>query len=176
MLKKTSAHGFQTYYHLTGSWIIAFILLFTYACRNDKIDDKFEAVYKGQSPLSGLTVEYPRKGTIFPPEFPPPQFHWNDSLDSVAKWHIRLTTQNGEELYRKTTESAVWRPDSAIWQNIKAESATSPVLFTIIGEHRTGLRSEWSSGSSSFSSQLIRWGLQFSTGPCLFHSGMQSIM
>src|SRR4030042_2082754 len=102
MPKKTSAQGFQTYYHLTGSCIIALIFLFTCACRNDKVDDKFEAIYKGQFPPSGLTIEYPREGTIFPPEFPSPQFHWSDSLDSVAKWHIRLTTQNGEELYRET--------------------------------------------------------------------------
>ena len=151
MPKKTSARGFKTHYHLTGSWIIALIFLFTCACRNDKVDDKFEAVYKGQFPLSGLTIEYPGEGTIFPPEFPSPQFHWIDSLDSMAKWHIRLTTQNGEELYRETTKSEVWRPDSAIWQNIKAGSATGPVLFTIIGEHRTGFRSDWSSGRISFS-------------------------
>ena len=134
-----------------GSLIITFIIFSICSCKNVNIDDQFQSIEKNQLHLSEITIDYPQEGTIFPPEFPSPQFSWNDTLNAYEKWHIRLSSQSGEELYREITESSTWRPDSAVWLNTKTASATEPVFFTIIGEHKGILGHKYSSGRISFS-------------------------
>ena len=131
--------------------IITFIIFSICSCKNVNIDDQFQSIEKNQLHLSEITIDYPQEGTIFPPEFPSPQFSWNDTLNAYEKWHIRLSSQSGEELYREITESSTWRPDSAVWLNTKTASATEPVFFTIIGEHKGILGHKYSSGRISFS-------------------------
>lgn len=116
-----------------------------------KVDDQFQSIEKNQVQLSGISIDYPKDGTIFPPEFPSPQFSWNDTLIESAKWHIRFSTQSGKELYREITESPLWRPDSAVWLNIKTASANEAVFFTIIGEHEGIPGNKHSSGRISLS-------------------------
>lgn len=134
-----------------SSLIITFLIFYICSCKNVNVDDQFQSIEKNQLHLSGTTIDYPKEGTIFPPEFPSPQFSWNDTLNASAKWHIRLSTQSGKELYREIIESSTWRPDSAVWLNIKTASATEPVFFTIIGEHKVILGNKFSSGKVSFS-------------------------
>jgi tetratricopeptide (TPR) repeat protein len=90
-------------------------------------------------------------GTIFPPEFPAPEFLWKDTLETSVRWHIRLLTKSGKELYGKIVEASTWRPDSVVWSNIKSISAAEPVSLTIIGEHKKILGAKYSSGKISFS-------------------------
>ncbi len=131
--------------------IITFLIFYICSCKNINVDDQFQSIEKNQLPLSGITIDYPKEGTIFPPEFPSPQFSWNDTLNASAKWHIRLSTQSGKELYRESIESSTWRPDSAVWLNIKTASATEPVFFTIIGEQKGIFGNKYSSGKVFFS-------------------------
>jgi tetratricopeptide (TPR) repeat protein len=140
-----SQHLFQS------SLIIIFLIINICSCKNVNIDDQFQSMEKNTLHLSGINIDYPKDGTIFPPEFPSPQFSWNDTLNTSAKWHIRLSTQSGKELYREIMESSAWRPDSAVWMNIKTSSATEPVLFTVIGEHHGILGNKYSSGRVFFS-------------------------
>jgi len=115
------------------------------------IDEQLQSIDNNQLHLSGIVIDYPKEGTIFPPELPSPQFSWNDTLNESVRWHIRLSTQSGKELYRGITESSKWKPDSAVWQNIKNAPATEPVSFTIIGEQKGILAKKYSSGKSTFS-------------------------
>lgn len=134
------------------SLIVIFSSIFyLYSCNNLKVDDQFKIIEENQLHPSEITIDYPKEGTIFPPEFSSPQFSWTDSLEAFKKWHIRLSTQEGTELYRETTELSAWRPDSAVWSTIKASSATEPVFFTIIGEEKGIFGNKYASGRISFS-------------------------
>jgi len=61
----------------------------------------FKNIEKNKIHPAGIAIDYPLGGTIFPPEFPAPEFLWKDTLKTSAHWHIRLLTQSGKELYSK---------------------------------------------------------------------------
>ena len=124
---------------------------FTYSCNNVHVDDQFQNIEKNKLHPFGIAIDYPKEGTIFPPEFPAPKFLWNDTLNTSANWHIRFSTRSGKELYREIVESPIWRPDSAVWQHIKTISGTDPVFLTIIGVHNGILGTKYSSGTVFFS-------------------------
>jgi tetratricopeptide (TPR) repeat protein len=96
-------------------------------------------------------MDYPEEGTIFPPEFPPPEIFWKDTLNTSVKWYVRFSTQSGKEIYSKTVKSQILRPDSAVWQNIKANAGADAVSLTIIGEHNGIFDTKYSSGRTFFS-------------------------
>ena len=100
-------------------FIISLLVFLISSCNNSKLNDKFRSIENNKAELTGIAINYPADGTIFPPEFPSPQFLWKDSLNSSAKWHIRFSTPQGKEILSAITESSSWRPDSADWQNIK---------------------------------------------------------
>jgi tetratricopeptide (TPR) repeat protein len=131
--------------------IISFLVIFICSCTNVHVDDQFKKIISNQLHPFGITVDYPGEGTIFPPEFPAPEFLWKDTLNTPAHWHIRFSTRSGKELYRKIVELPSWRPDSAVWNKIKTISGTDPVSLTIIGEHKGFPGSKYSSGRVSFS-------------------------
>ncbi|MGW8317215.1 MAG: hypothetical protein ACWGNV_16580, partial [Bacteroidales bacterium] len=147
----SEAISFQGQSFAQRSLIIIFFIFSIYSCKNLNVDDQFQSIEENQRHHSGIHIDYPKEGTIFPPEFPSPQFSWTDTLNASEKWHIRLSTQEGAELHRAITESATWRPDSAVWTNIKTASAAEPVFFTIVGENKGILGNKYSSGRISFS-------------------------
>jgi len=144
------AINLQRQHLFQGSMIITFFIILC-SCKNVNVDDQFRSIERNQLHLSGISIDYPGEGTIFPPEFPSPQFSWIDTLNASEKWNIRFSTQSGEELHREIIESSTWRPDSAVWLNIKTASATEPVFFTIIGERKGLFGKEYLSGQVSFS-------------------------
>ncbi len=114
---------------------------------------------------AALTIDYPGEGSIFPPEFPPPQFAWRDTDKSETSWIIDVrfadgapairTESHGERMQvgeidprcvstaneppRLTPEQAeahTWRPDAATWETIKKNSVKGAATIRI-----TGLRS-----------------------------------
>src|SRR4030042_3135553 len=103
--------NFRGQHLFQSSLIITFLIFYICSCKNVNVDDQFQSIEKNQLHLSGITIDYPKDGTIFPPEFPSPQFSWHDTSNRSAIWHIRLSTQSGKELYREIIESSTWRPD-----------------------------------------------------------------
>jgi len=151
MPKYSGAINFQIQ-HLFQRYLAITLLIFCIcSCQNGRNDSQFQSIDKNQVHPSGITIDYPREGTIFPPEFPAPQFIWHDTLKTSAKWSIRFSTQSGKELYRGDVKSLTWRPDSAMWLNIKTAAATDPVFCTIIGDQNSIFGSKYSSGRVSFS-------------------------
>lgn len=152
MSQNNEATNLMERHLIQAALIIAFIsLLFICSCNKVNVDDPFQSIEKNQRNHSELTIDYPKEGTLFPPEFPPPQFLWYDTLNASEKWHIRLSLESGKELYRGITKSSRWRPDSAVWLNIKTASGTESVLFHVIGEHKNVLGKKYASGAISFS-------------------------
>jgi Tfp pilus assembly protein PilF len=117
-----------------------------------------------KSPLqaSAIAIDYPRDGSIFPPEITPPTFLWRDDAKGVAFWRIEVSfgagaaaihaTSKGERLRigkidpdcvsvtneppRLTPQLAAahsWTPDSMTWQTIKRRSVANAATVTITG-------------------------------------------
>ncbi|HUV13993.1 MAG TPA: tetratricopeptide repeat protein, partial [Acidobacteriota bacterium] len=111
---------------------------------------------------AAITIDYPAVGSIFPPEFPPPTFLWNDPDDNAVVWKIDVTFEGGSvglsvespgdpmsigeidercisstnELPKLTPEQAAghsWKPDVDTWTAIKKRSTERPATVTITG-------------------------------------------
>lgn len=108
-----------------------------------------------------VVIDYPRDGSIFPPEITPPQFLWRGGANG-ARWRIEIsfsdgypaihTTSQGEpprigaidpdcvadtnEAPRLTAQQAAshtWTPSPAIWAAIKKHSVAGPAAVAISG-------------------------------------------
>jgi len=113
-------------------------------------------------PDSGVTIDYPEPGAIFPPEFPPPQFEWRDEVPTASEWRIEIRFADGAEPLRfrskgekmqigeidpecvadtnkppeltpKQATGHTWRPDPAAWETIKRHSVAGPAGIAIEG-------------------------------------------
>ena len=111
---------------------------------------------------AAILIDYPLPGSVFPPEFPPPEFVWRDAAKNATSWSIEVVFSDGAaSLYSAsrgermrlgpvdprcivptnapiplTTEQAdarTWRPDAAVWTAIKRHSAASPATVVIHG-------------------------------------------
>ena len=119
-------------------------------------------VHAAEAAPAAVTVDYPRLGSIFPPEITPPTFLWRDRLESPGRWRIDITFGDGSaplhfespgekmsvgeidprcvsstnELPQLTPELAAahtWRPDAASWETIKKHSVAAPATVVISG-------------------------------------------
>jgi len=137
--------------------LLGFAALVCAACGSEEHP---EALASGSH--AGVTVDYPRDGSIFPPDFAAPRFLWHDTTEGVERWRIRVTSaQHAEpldvttdgpppvageidedargptnELYEPTPYQAsarTWRPDPELWKEIKQRSAGAPAEITIEG-------------------------------------------
>jgi Flp pilus assembly protein TadD len=109
-----------------------------------------------------VTVDYPRDGSIFPPEFPPPEFLWRDGAQTATAWTVEVTQAGGQPVASARTSGPpmrigkidprcvsptnkppsltpeqaaahTWRPDAAVWAEIKKNSVEGPVTVTVTG-------------------------------------------
>jgi Flp pilus assembly protein TadD len=112
--------------------------------------------------VGALVVDYPVRGSVFPPEFPPPTFQWRDESGAVS-WQVEVTFADGSPKVRaqslgerlrigKSDPRAVgptneppalsreqallhtWTPDDAVWSTIKAHSVERPAKVVIRGQ------------------------------------------
>jgi tetratricopeptide (TPR) repeat protein len=115
----------------------------------------------------GITVDYPREGSIFPPEITPPTFLWRQSDAAAKTWQIDVifadgakpihTTSQGEgmrigeidplcatnnnKLPFLTPEQAAahtWKPDVQAWETIKLHSVKSIAKVVFTGLDQAG--------------------------------------
>ena len=111
---------------------------------------------------AALTIDYPGEGSIFPPEFPPPQFAWRDTDKSETSWIIDVRFADGAPAIRtesrgermqvgeidprcvssaneppmltpEQAEAHTWRPDAATWETIKKNSVKGAATIRITG-------------------------------------------
>jgi tetratricopeptide (TPR) repeat protein len=126
-----------------------FLLVITIcSCKNQRLDEQFQNLENDLISPSGINIDYPLTGTIFPPEFQAPRFSWNDT-HTPGVWHIRLLNQNRKEIHREKIKSPFWRPVPEIWQKIKRNSGTESVSFIIVREGPG--QDGYTSGKMSFS-------------------------
>jgi tetratricopeptide (TPR) repeat protein len=95
-----------------------------------------------------VSIEYPRDGSIFPPDFAPPVFLWRDSRASAGPWQIEIAFADGAPAIRtssrggppalgeidprtvaptnqppKPSTAHSWKPDAATWAEVKRHAS-----------------------------------------------------
>jgi tetratricopeptide (TPR) repeat protein len=134
----------------TRKHLILCILLFTvFSCSDVKVKEQLMKL--NQSAPSGIFVDYPLDGTLFPPEFPAPEFSWIDSVKEKSLWFIRLSARNDKEVVFEKVETPSWRPSPEVWEKIKKASGNEPVSFMIAGSGPVGQNGHYATGKTTFS-------------------------
>jgi tetratricopeptide (TPR) repeat protein len=125
-----------------------------------------------------ILIDYPLKGSIFPPDMAAPTFLWRDPTLSSTSWQIDVTFASGApalhlsskgelmqvgeidkrcisntnklpELTHEQAAAHTWKPDSATWAAIKRAAGAGPVSMSI-----RGLASDGSTATSQGSTEL----------------------
>jgi tetratricopeptide (TPR) repeat protein len=115
---------------------------------------------------AAIAIDYPAEGSLFPPEFPAPQFLWRDTRSGATEWTIDVALSGRKEPLRVRTRgeklrigeidpravsetnappaltpeqaaARTWRPESGMWDAIKKASVSAPATITITG-YRAG--------------------------------------
>ena len=115
-----------------------------------------------QPPAAPITIDYPVKDAIFPPDIAPPTFLWRDPAPGVTSWRIEVTFRDhapritvksrGErmsigEIDERCAKAGAtpptltpleaqahsWRPDPAVWETITRHSVKHAATITITG-------------------------------------------
>lgn len=114
--------------------------------------------------VSSIVVDYPKEGSLFPPDIIAPLFQWRDS-DSATAWKIDVTfadqshpiqvwsqgerMQLGEQdtslegyvpptLTPEQAAAHTWRPDAKTWAAIKKHSVRAQATVRISGYNQEG--------------------------------------
>jgi len=84
-----------------------------------------------------MAVAYPLDGTLFPPEIPSPTFHWQDSDPRCDLWLVSIEFADGAGRLNFFAEQPRWKPELAVWEDIKTRSLEKQATVTIVGvNHR----------------------------------------
>jgi len=89
------------------------------------------AAYKPDGPYGRLTLLYPFDGSLFPPEFPPPTFRWEDPSPGADTWTIAVDFADGR--LTASVRAKEWRPTDEQWQEIKRRSVEKAARVTVVG-------------------------------------------
>ena len=109
-----------------------------------------------------ITIDYPREGSIFPPDMAPPTFVWRDGTAGVTRWHIEIAFADGSaplsalssgppprieidpdcvsntnrppRLTPQQAAAHTWSPDAALWRSIVHRSSAAISITGLRGE------------------------------------------
>jgi Flp pilus assembly protein TadD len=122
---------------------------------------------------AGITVEYPREGSLFPVDMVAPLFQWRDAHPDATVWRVEVAFRErgpkirewstGEKmrvgavddalvgyvpptLTPEQADSHTWRPDAKTWEEIKKHSQRAPVVIRFVGYRNKEDRQAVSSG------------------------------
>jgi tetratricopeptide (TPR) repeat protein len=88
-------------------------------------------------PSKSLVIEYPLDGTLFPPEIVAPTFRWKDSDACSNLWLVAVEFSDGRGHLDCFSRQPRWRPEPAVWDEIKRRSLETPAIATIVGIDRS---------------------------------------
>jgi tetratricopeptide (TPR) repeat protein len=84
-----------------------------------------------------IDIISPLDGTVYPKDFAPPWFRWQDSDLTCDSWLIRFEFGPGSADLQFTNAEPRWRPSVEIWHTIKQGSLTHSARVTIAGLNRS---------------------------------------
>jgi tetratricopeptide (TPR) repeat protein len=109
---------------------------------------------------SGIMVDYPREGSLFPSDMIPPLFQWRDATADATLWRVDVQFAEHGPKIREWSDGAkmqigpvddsltgfvpptltpeqaaahTWRPDAKTWEEIKKHSQQHPAVIHFIG-------------------------------------------
>lgn len=111
---------------------------------------------------AAITVDYPRNGSIFPPDMAPPTFQWRDPVADAKNWEITVSFADGSPAMHATSQGPglkvgpidqrcisvnnklpeltpeqaaahTWKPDAKQWQEIRAHASDKAATVTVTG-------------------------------------------
>jgi hypothetical protein len=91
------------------------------------------AAYDEHARYADLALEYPRDGTLFPPEMVPPTFRWNDGTPGARRWLVRITLADGRPDLSFLVRRPRWTPQPQDWETLKRRSLEHEAQVVILG-------------------------------------------
>lgn len=109
---------------------------------------------------TGITVDYPREGSIFPPDIIAPLFQWRDASPDATVWRVEVSFGERGPKIREWSDGAkmqvgaidnslagyvpptltpeqsaahTWRPDARIWEQIRKHSQKQLAIIRFAG-------------------------------------------
>jgi WD40-like Beta Propeller Repeat len=91
---------------------------------------------------SGVAIDYPLTGSVFPPDITAPVFLWHGG---GSQWTVQFDFADGAPPLHAQVASPSWQPDETLWRQIKHRSAGVWANLTIAGANsRASIRIETS--------------------------------
>jgi len=91
------------------------------------------ANYQADADYTGITVNYPGDGTLFPPEIVTPTFWWTDANPASTAWLVRIELGNAAPAMSFLTRQPRWTPAPQDWETIKKGSLEQNAHVAILG-------------------------------------------
>lgn len=79
-----------------------------------------------------LEVVYPRDGSLFPAELPPPLLIFRDDGSGAERWLAEFRFQDGSTRREQVPESP-WRVPDAVWEDVRRKGVDRPVAIRLLG-------------------------------------------
>jgi len=108
------------------------------------------AGYREDAEYPALTIDYPWKETLFPPDIAPPTFRWRESQPEADTWLVSITCADQAGRLGVIAKAPEWTPDTTLWAQIKWRSREKPATAMILGFHRSAPRVVLSRGRVTF--------------------------
>ena len=99
---------------------------------------------------SGIAVDYPADGTVFPPDISAPTFRWHDSKKGVDVWNISVKGRDGGPELNFTSKEKSFRPPKQAWDTIERTYADKTAVVVISGVNALHPKAMLSFGAVSF--------------------------
>jgi len=121
-----------------GTFAIVGIVATTLRRHELRIEDVV-AAYQKDPNRTGLTIEYPANGTVFPPELPAPTFRWSDNAPHSAlrtphgvAWLARIEFADAGPAMNFLTRRPQWMPSPPDWETIKSRSLERDARLVVL--------------------------------------------
>ena len=99
-----------------------------------KVDtDSIISAWKKSGEPGKLSIEYPRDGTLFPPEIIHPTFKWKDKTKHADSWLVVTDTDGRVEHTSTFLSDQKWKPDADKWDLMKQLSTDKEMRITVLG-------------------------------------------
>ncbi|KAA0255546.1 MAG: hypothetical protein EDX89_05645 [Acidobacteria bacterium] len=83
--------------------------------------------------LSAARITSPLDGAVFPRDFAPPTFRWEDE-SRATHWAVRVDIEGGHTPGLGSSPKPEYRPTPEAWEEIKRASLQSDVVLTVTGQ------------------------------------------
>jgi len=122
-----------------------------------RMEDVLDA-YRNLKRLGGLTIEYPRDETLFPPDIAAPTFCWADDNTECNIWLVNIEFQGEQEPLGFLAEEPKWTPEPTVWEDIKRRTSRKQAGVTILGVNSSTPKKALSAGRISIKTSAYEVG------------------